>query len=151
MRNLRVFGFFAWRKKAFSWGKKVVGAGGLEPPTNGLKGRCSTIELHSQPLRKEIRRPRSVTIKAAQSRIFRVFSFAQAFPSPCPILRKKERMPPFQIHHSSLEVWHFILRRPKYILCGCVYGLVCWAALDLPDRYWLKWSHWRCMGVPGKG
>ena len=28
--------------------KTVVGAGGLEPPTNGLKGRCSTIELHSQ-------------------------------------------------------------------------------------------------------
>ena len=28
----------------------VVGAGGLEPPTNGLKGRCSTIELHSQSI-----------------------------------------------------------------------------------------------------
>lgn len=25
----------------------LVGRGGLEPPTNGLKGRCSTIELPS--------------------------------------------------------------------------------------------------------
>ena len=59
------FWFVSMEKKCVFLREIVVGAGGLEPPTNGLKGRCSTIELHSQPLRREIRRPRSVAIKAA--------------------------------------------------------------------------------------
>ena len=65
MQKKTRFWFFRYGKKYVSLGKIVVGAGGLEPPTNGLKGRCSTIELHSQPLRRKIRRPRSVAIKAA--------------------------------------------------------------------------------------
>ena len=65
MQTVEFFGLLGMEKKSVFPGKMVVGAGGLEPPTNGLKGRCSTIELHSQPLRRKIRRPRSVAIKAA--------------------------------------------------------------------------------------
>ncbi len=44
------------RRLLFSLDKKMVGAVGFEPTTNGLKGRCSTVELHARkgPSRGEL-------------------------------------------------------------------------------------------------